>query len=352
MSHIFDALNKSQPNKDRPDPVLAKETGKKSEAEEPETLADQTGAKTEQDAANSSEPKNAAIKAKSESIKSGSSQAPPAAEAESSDQGASEGTSPDQAKKEPYFQVGLESGIPKPSSGLFSAALTPAKEISPVASISGGLFDNLNPRLLGELDELRVSLESLMHRPDRQVIVFASSVKGEGSTTIAAHYSNLLADFAAKRVLLIDGDLSRSNKSLSETCDERDGLAELLQRDIDLDQVILRTEFEKLHFLPAGQDRINHVQASRSNRTRPLFDRLSKSYDCVVVDSPAILEHGEAVSLCSAGDGVVLVIKSGRTRRELAMEAMAKLNLARCRILGTVLNSHQDKIPGFLRERI
>jgi Mrp family chromosome partitioning ATPase len=205
---------------------------------------------------------------------------------------------------------------------------------------------------LHELNPLRENVEVLLGRSMRRVIGFMGSVPNEGTTTLAVHFAFLVARVSGKRVLLVDADMARSHFSLSEALGQREGLTELLRTPKPLEEVILGTEEPKLHFLPAGLDQIQHVEAVSSGPIRPLLDRLGQLYDAVVVDNASILEHPEAPLIGAACDGVVLVVRANRTRREIAQRALAELNYARCRILGSVLNARQISLPSFLRERV
>jgi polysaccharide biosynthesis transport protein len=228
----------------------------------------------------------------------------------------------------------------------------PAGDFEPEGEVEGGLLGEPSTDFLRELDVLRENTEVLFSRNRRRVISFAAALPGEGTSTLAVHFAYLLARVAEKRVLLIDADMARSNLSLSESVGDCAGLTELLRGQGPLEKVILRTEQPHLHFLPAGRDRIRHVEAVSSGQIRPLFEELGGHYDVVVVDNAAVLEHPEAPLIGAASDGVVLVVRAQATRREIVQRALAELNFSRCRILGTVLNARKESLPGFLRERV
>jgi protein-tyrosine kinase len=258
-------------------------------------------------------------------------------------------TTPSPHKHEPYFQVSLE----KSPANIPTSPQTQQRElVVPQRTWETDLLDNSYGGMVQELSELRESLETLLQRRGRRVIAFAGSVAGEGGTTIALHYAQLLAIVAEQRVLLVDGDMGRSRASLSRGLEKQDGLSELLRGDLPLEQVVLKSTIPNLHFLPAGRDQINHVEAARRGDPRRLFDRLNHYYDVLIIDCPAVLEYGESTPLSAASDGVVVVVKANVTRREVVQQTLAKLNRSRCRILGTVLNSYNEKIPGFINERI
>ncbi|PKO20756.1 MAG: capsular biosynthesis protein, partial [Chloroflexi bacterium HGW-Chloroflexi-1] len=53
---------------------------------------------------------------------------------------------------------------------------------------------------------------------------------------------------------------------------------------------------------------------------------------------PAVLAVTDAVVLAHMVDGVLLVVESGKTRRGMALEAIARLRQVRSNLIGVVLN--------------
>jgi protein-tyrosine kinase len=51
-------------------------------------------------------------------------------------------------------------------------------------------------------------------------------------------------------------------------------------------------------------------------------------------------------------DGVVLVVRAGRTSREAVLQAKKRLQLAGARLLGVVLNDRTYPLPEFLYRRL
>ncbi|MCK4304842.1 MAG: CpsD/CapB family tyrosine-protein kinase [Candidatus Eisenbacteria sp.] len=228
----------------------------------------------------------------------------------------------------------------------------PLAPLVPDGKIQGRLLGEPNTSFLRELDTLRGNVDVLLSRQSRQVVCFTGAVPGEGSTTLAVHYAYLISSVVGKRVLLVDGDMARSHLSLSDAIGERAGLSELLTSDLPLESAIVGTEDPKLHFLPAGQDQIHHIEAVTSGPIRSLLDHLGERYDAVVIDSAPVLEHPESPLIGAACDGVVLVVRAERMRWEIAQRALRELNIARCRILGSVLNAWRPSLPSFLSERV
>jgi DNA-binding CsgD family transcriptional regulator len=69
-----------------------------------------------------------------------------------------------------------------------------------------------------------------------------------------------------------------------------------------------------------------------------LIDELAQDADLVLVDSPPVLPVADATILASIVDGVVLVVKADRTRRQEMCDSMDNLRKVGANLLGVVLN--------------
>ena len=130
------------------------------------------------------------------------------------------------------------------------------------------------------------------------------------------------------------------------------GLVELLAGSIDLSKAVLSTDEPNLHFLPAGGDTTRPLEVLSSGRMRQFLEDMGQLYGFVIVDCPPILEHPEAPVLGALTEGMLLVVRAHRTRREVVQRALGLLQGARCRVLGVVLNRRSYPIPEFLYRRL
>jgi Mrp family chromosome partitioning ATPase/capsular polysaccharide biosynthesis protein len=183
--------------------------------------------------------------------------------------------------------------------------------------------------------------------PERapRVILISSSVPGEGKTTLAvslAVYSALIG----RRALLVDLDFR--NPSVLH---ELGGRAEAGIRDAPaLDD---RSAAEAVRHIPGlGLDYLS-AQGCPGDPLRPfagghipgLLRRLRDSYDCIVIDGPPLLGAAEARLLAAMADEVLLAVKWGSTRRDMAQEAAALL-----RDLGLIGDSGRGSVGAVLTQ--
>jgi non-specific protein-tyrosine kinase len=75
-----------------------------------------------------------------------------------------------------------------------------------------------------------------------------------------------------------------------------------------------------------------------SRQMRGLLAFLRERYDVVLVDAPPVLPVADAAAVASACDGVLLVLRHGKTRQEQVRTMFDMLRNVEVPILGTVFN--------------
>jgi Mrp family chromosome partitioning ATPase len=69
--------------------------------------------------------------------------------------------------------------------------------------------------------------------------------------------------------------------------------------------------------------------------------------DVIIFDSPPTLAVTDAAALANQVDGVILVTRAGRTRRDATQHCIKSLLHVRAKILGGVLNGALNKQGGY-----
>ena len=176
--------------------------------------------------------------------------------------------------------------------------------------------------------------------PPRLVAV-SSPGPGEGKTTIVANAGLILAALG-RRVLLIDADLRRGRLPRIFGLSSGQGLSALLQSAsvgmADLDAYIQKTSIPSLSILSGGPSPALCANLLHSPEFVELLDRLKAKYDIVLIDAPPVLQVADARIIGRLSDGVVVVVRAGRTSRDAAFAACQRLQTDGTRILGLILN--------------
>ena len=202
----------------------------------------------------------------------------------------------------------------------------------------------------------RVLLELGANAPGAS-LVFAGSVEGEGSTTLALLFARELALSEQRPVLLVDADIEGYPRTLTGTMREDGGslgpgFTDLLLGRAKLTECLLGTELPNLHFLPRGSELGAALDLVQTKRVRAVIEEIRHHYAFVVLDGAPLVDSPESVLLAAATDGVVVVVRANRTRREIVQRGLRMLHQANCHILGAVLNERRYPIPAFLYRRL
>ncbi|NLE02628.1 MAG: polysaccharide biosynthesis tyrosine autokinase [Fibrobacter sp.] len=175
--------------------------------------------------------------------------------------------------------------------------------------------------------------------PDKplQAIVLTSAGPSEGkSLTI----SNLAMAYAqmGKKTLLIDTDLRRPVLHHIFNMKREPGFVDLFIDNPDYDKIIQKTEKDNLFVIPAGIFTPNPAELIASNKMMLLIEYFRNNFDIIFFDTPPIIAVTDATLLASKTDGLILVVKSHHTDKDVALRAINNLNHVGVKILGTVLN--------------
>lgn len=191
---------------------------------------------------------------------------------------------------------------------------------------------------------LRTGLAFLRAADDRpagaEVVVVTSALGGEGKSTIALDLARVFAE-GGERVLLVEADLRRPTLAAGLRLEPGPGLSEVLAGRVAAVSALRPSGSERLDVLPAGGLPPNPAELLGSARMRDLLAHLRADHDRVVVDTPPLLPVTDGAVVAGLADGVLLVVRWGRTRRDEVHEAVATLGQVHARLLGTVLNGRR-----------
>ena len=189
--------------------------------------------------------------------------------------------------------------------------------------------------------QLRTSiLLSTAGHPPKSLLI-TSSLPSEGKTTTATNTAISLAQTGAK-VLIIDADMRRPRLHSVFNIANGEGLSTLLSSestDADIARVVKTDEGTQLSLLTSGPIPPNPAELIGSDQMANLLKKLQNHYTHVVIDSPPITSFTDGVLIASMVDGVILVVHSGKSSRQVVKRSRQLLQDVGARILGVVLNN-------------
>ncbi len=196
-------------------------------------------------------------------------------------------------------------------------------------------FDTEQSAVAEAFRKLRTNLQFLAVDSPPRVIVFTSSMPSEGKSTAAVNIAMALAE-AEKRVVLVDGDMRRPTVHSYLELVGTVGFSTVLSGATSLDEALQKTRFPGLTVLTSGAIPPNPSELLGSQSARNLLSELRTQFDYVIVDSTPLLAVTDAAILAAGADGVLLIARFGRTKREQLGHAVESLENVGAPVLGVV----------------
>ena len=174
-------------------------------------------------------------------------------------------------------------------------------------------------------ERLRTNLRRIGDKPVK--VVLLTSATGLEGKTFTAYNLAIASARSGKRTLLIEADLrSASNvESLKIAASPLAAVEPLHYYGNISECVLLVPEVENLYVVPSPGFLRQASAVLESSEMRRLFEDVRNRFDFVVVDSPALSECNDALTLEPYTDGMILVARPGYTLSSMLSEAADQL---------------------------
>jgi protein-tyrosine kinase len=228
-----------------------------------------------------------------------------------------------------------------------------------LTALEGSLEEEERPRAENgdvepglDLPNLLNTLETRLKDRSDRVILFCSSLPGEGVTTVLTDFAHTVSRLREERVLLVGADPNGADLSRAWRLPPSPGLSDALLGRKGPEDCIRETDVHNVFVLPAGGDLEVQGRALGSERMHRLIQLARRGFPYVLVDGGAVLTNAETPRLGRAADGAVLVIRTAETKREFVRRAIDELSRMEIPILGLILNRKKQFIPRILLEHL
>lgn len=172
-----------------------------------------------------------------------------------------------------------------------------------------------------------------------KVLSMTSALPGEGKSYLVY---NLGLAFAATglKVLIIDADLRRSRQHALFRVAREDGLADVLAGLKSLDDAVVPHPAEpNLALLPAGRHSPLASELLGSDELGKVIEAARRQFDLVFLDTAPVLAVADAILVGTYCDGLIGVLRAGRTSRKALRRFVQTLTRNRMHILGMVIEA-------------
>lgn len=180
-------------------------------------------------------------------------------------------------------------------------------------------------------EEMRLIKRTVLHRfreqaaPRSNMIMVSSAEPGAGKSFVALNLAMSLAAEVDLHALLIDGDCWQPEilKRLGVSTDT--GLLDALaDPDMDVGEIIHRTNVERLSVIGAGQRRQLTSELLSSERMRRVADELAQRYPdrLIIFDTSPLLAAAESAVVGELVGQTLIVVEADRTDRSSLDQAL------------------------------
>ena len=182
---------------------------------------------------------------------------------------------------------------------------------------------------------LRTNIQFASLDKPLRTILATSSAPDEGKSTTIANLAVTIAQ-AEQRVILVDCDLRRPTLHTLFDVPNSAGLTSMMLQE-EATPPLQPTDVPGLMLLPSGPLPPRPADILGSRRMDAVIAALLEQADVVLFDTPPITSVTDAAVLATKVDGVLLVFRSGSTRRDRARDARRLLEKVNAHIVGVVL---------------
>lgn len=192
---------------------------------------------------------------------------------------------------------------------------------------------------------LRTNIQYSSFDKNAKVIVVTSSEPGEGKSTTTGNLGLSMAQ-DGKKTIIIDCDLRKPTIHKNFEISNTSGLSELIIGKINIEEATKEVN-RNLKVITSGKIPPNPLEMLGSENMKKLLAKLKEHYDVIILDSPPILVVADAQVLSTLADGTVMVVRAGKTKKEMVLKAKKKVEQVHGKILGMLLNGAEKEAGNY-----
>ena len=198
---------------------------------------------------------------------------------------------------------------------------------------------------------IAASIKLKVGDPKKGTIMFNSSLRGEGTTTICSNVAMAEAKISSGNVLLIDCNPKNPDIHKHFKIEASPGLTDVLLKKVRWEDAVRKSNRKNFFILPFGQAVSDTFSLWGQEMLEKVLGSMREVFEKIIMDGPPILGGPDAEMIAPHVDNVVLIIKANTTRREVVERAIGHLGVQKD-ILGVVYNQQVFKIPHFIYKRL
>ena len=187
-------------------------------------------------------------------------------------------------------------------------------------------------------DVLRTQILQKMDEKGWRTLAITSPTPGVGKTVVAINLAMSIAQQTNKSAMLVDFDLRHPRIGAYLGIPMEKTLNDLLDRDVELSEILVNPDIPRLVVLPTMNAVINPAETLSSKKISGLIKDLRERYESriVIFDLPSLLHSDDAIAVIPQIDCILMVVANGMSSKREIEDSLR--HLSKANLIGTVFN--------------
>ncbi len=181
-------------------------------------------------------------------------------------------------------------------------------------------------------------------------VLITSTLPQEGKSFLSSYIAFSFAKNGFK-TLILDADIRKPRMHKFFEIERAPGLVNLLVESVPLEAAIKKTPYDNLYVLPSGSKTPNPQELLSSVKLDELIQKLSGSFEKIIIDTPPSFNIADALVLSRLSDMVIFVTKSGTVSKDALIKIKDKFSATGSRIAGTIINFSEMEKNSYYKYR-
>lgn len=176
------------------------------------------------------------------------------------------------------------------------------------------VVENPGSTLSESFRSVRTNLKYFLKDKHCPVISISSTISSEGKTFVAINLAAIMA-LSGRKVLLIGLDLRKPRIHKILDVENKVGLSNYLIDELEMGNVIIKTEIENLWYAASGPTPPNPAELIESEAMKKFIEHARKEYDYIIIDTPPVAIVTDALLVSQFTDLYLFVVRQRYTSR-------------------------------------
>jgi protein-tyrosine kinase len=209
------------------------------------------------------------------------------------------------------------------------------------------IFDYYRPEsaVATEFRRLLHNITRPVNGIDPKSFLVTSAMLSEGKSTVAAYLAITAAVYKKRKTILVDCDLRRPTVHKLFNLPVENGVTDLIDGSIKVEDAVKSTPLEHLWVVTAGTMKSNPTELFEGDSVKKAIEQIKFYFDLLFVDCAPVIPVSDPVVLAPELDGLLLVVKAGSTQLGVIKRACDIISKSESRVVGVVLNNVRGVLP-------